>query len=429
MHATQQSRISRTPLEPGLNAGTVLAAGALVLLPIAAIAALGVAPLGALLALAIALLVVIGRSPLPRVSPIVLTILVALLAWACLSVSWTAAPDRAPSTAIRLATTIIGGGLIVATAARLEEQQRMSVSWALLLGVSATVGLLLAVAIAIHAQLLLNGKVPLSALLRGADYTAPGLEMFNRTASVIALLVWPACVVASRQSLLASITLLVGGSVLLTLLNSSTPILALAAGAIAFATAYFAPRATTLIFATGIVLVTALTPALDRIEPTLSRVTDATDIVDGSFNHRLQIWSFAADRANERAWTGWGLESSRALGDSATTDVTVDAAGTQVVAELLPLHPHNAMLQVWLELGFPGAALVGALLIWLVFYLNRWVTNHASRAAAFATLASGLVVAELSYGIWQGWWQSALWLTAGITAAIVHTGSSRVDPS
>jgi hypothetical protein len=38
----------------------------------------------------------------------------------------------------------------------------------------------------------------------------------------------------------------------------------------------------------------------------------------------------------------------------------------------------------------------------------------ATRAAALALIAAALVVAMLSYGFWQAWWQSSLWLIAAI---------------
>jgi hypothetical protein len=39
----------------------------------------------------------------------------------------------------------------------------------------------------------------------------------------------------------------------------------------------------------------------------------------------------------------------------------------------------------------------------------------ATRATALALIAAALVVAMLSYGFWQAWWQSSLWLIAALT--------------
>jgi hypothetical protein len=44
-------------------------------------------------------------------------------------------------------------------------------------------------------------------------------------------------------------------------------------------------------------------------------------------------------------------------------------------------------------------------------------------------IAGGLVVAMLSYGIWQFWWMAALWLAAAFAAAIFPPLSSARTPS
>jgi hypothetical protein len=40
-----------------------------------------------------------------------------------------------------------------------------------------------------------------------------------------------------------------------------------------------------------------------------------------------------------------------------------------------------------------------------------------ARAAALGLGASALVIGLLSFGIWQAWWLSSLWLTASLYAA------------
>ena len=74
----------------------------------------------------------------------------------------------------------------------------------------------------------------------------------------------------------------------------------------------------------------------------------------------------------------------------------------------MPLHPHNAALQVWLELGAPGAVLFALLvaLVWGAFVRVEWPPLFA--AAAGATLAIGFVGCFGTYGIWQEWWLGTL---------------------
>lgn len=396
------------------------------MVPLAAIAPLGIAPLGAFVAVAIAMLIALGKTPRPNLPFAPIAILAALLIWAAVTVFWSAAPERAPMTALRLAAIVIAGSLTIAASAGLSATARAVVRRSMLVGFTATLAVLLAISLFVHSDMIISDGAPIGSLIGNSSDASATLITFNRAASVIALLVWPACIVAGRYGLGAGAALASIAVLLLLTLNSSAPVVALAVGGIIFAAAYVHPRLAAVVAVLGTVLLTAASPALNTIVPAVGRATTAADYVDGSLNHRLQIWGFVADRAIQRPLTGWGLDASRTLGNTTTVDVTTHRDGTQTAAELLPLHPHNALLQVWVELGLPGAALIAALLVWLILHLTRTVPSRAGRAAALATVASALVVAELSYGIWQGWWQATLWLTAALVAAVVYPPPTKV---
>ncbi len=135
---------------------------------------------------------------------------------------------------------------------------------------------------------------------------------------------------------------------------------------------------------------------LDR----LPSLTERADAVKVSAGHRLMIWSFVGDRIAERPLAGWGLDASRAI-----------PGGRDPIRPgetWLPLHPHNAPLQLWLELGAPGVALAALLVAWLWLGLGaaRWPRLFA--AAAGASLFVAIVACLATYGIWQEWWLGAL---------------------
>ncbi|HBA43609.1 MAG TPA: hypothetical protein DCZ07_11605, partial [Alphaproteobacteria bacterium] len=101
----------------------------------------------------------------------------------------------------------------------------------------------------------------------------------------------------------------------------------------------------------------------------------------------------------------------------------IDAKATQFVAELpdgsdiaypnvtlLPLHPHNGALQIWLELGLPGALITAALLLALGFGIAALPLPTPQRAAATAAFTATLCLILLSFGLWQNWWQASFWL-------------------
>jgi O-antigen ligase len=112
------------------------------------------------------------------------------------------------------------------------------------------------------------------------------------------------------------------------------------------------------------------------------------------------IWSFAGDRIAERPLAGWGLDASRAIpgGDEPIYEGRV----------WLPLHPHNAAIQLWLELGAPGAVLFALLLAWLWLSLAAAPWPQLFTAAAGASLTSAVIAAIGAYGIWQEWWIGTL---------------------
>ena len=115
------------------------------------------------------------------------------------------------------------------------------------------------------------------------------------------------------------------------------------------------------------------------------------------------IWSFAGERIAERPLAGWGLDAARGI-----------PGGKDPIRPgetWLPLHPHNAPLQVWLELGVPGAVLF-ALLVALPWYglaVVPWPRIFV--AAAGTSLAIALIASLATYGIWQEWWVATLWFS------------------
>jgi O-antigen ligase len=86
--------------------------------------------------------------------------------------------------------------------------------------------------------------------------------------------------------------------------------------------------------------------------------------------------------------------------------------GVALSSQILPLHPHNAILQVWLELGGVGIALGFGpliLLIWRAFRMPAWRTRLAQAMIA-GSVAAAVSVGLVSFGIWQEWFVSGLFI-------------------
>ncbi|MDI1365337.1 MAG: O-antigen ligase family protein [bacterium] len=109
--------------------------------------------------------------------------------------------------------------------------------------------------------------------------------------------------------------------------------------------------------------------------------------VPRSWDARLDIWAFASDRIQDHAIRGWGIDASRTFGPA------------------IPLHTHNAALQLWLELGAVGAALGGVFFSWVAYRIVT-LTGESQEDGAIAAgaLVTYLVIGGLSFGVWQEWW-------------------------
>jgi O-antigen ligase len=145
----------------------------------------------------------------------------------------------------------------------------------------------------------------------------------------------------------------------------------------------------------------------------------AADSLKGSAGHRLLIWSFVGDRVAERPFAGWGLDTARAI-----------PGGKDEVRpglSRLPLHPHNAALQLWLELGVPGAALFALFVGWLWLRLTSVSWPRIYVAAAGGSLTAALAAAFAAYGLWQEWWLGALGLALFLILVMARAAEPAAD--
>ena len=137
--------------------------------------------------------------------------------------------------------------------------------------------------------------------------------------------------------------------------------------------------------------------------------------------HRVLIWNWVDARIREKPGLGWGLDASRRM-PGGTEHVAIRGCDDppdqppRIENEVLPLHPHDAALQIWLELGGIGiAAAAAALATSTAAAFRRWRGRDAAPLAAM--LSASAAAAFLSFGIWQEWWLASLGLAAAIAIA------------
>ena len=125
------------------------------------------------------------------------------------------------------------------------------------------------------------------------------------------------------------------------------------------------------------------------------------DALPTSAQHRVEIWHFAAERAAERPILGNGFDASRHLANDGAV-----SAFQEPGQSVIPLHPHSLFLQVWLELGLVGAAILIAALVAVAVRL--WAAGRLTDNADIALAAALLTMLNVAYGAWQAWWLSVL---------------------
>jgi O-antigen ligase len=227
--------------------------------------------------------------------------------------------------------------------------------------------------------------------------------ILNRATTVVAISCWIAAALAWRHGRRALAVMLPLWTIaILPAFSSQAAILAWLAGAASAIGAASAPRLARAAMVAGIAGGFSLMPAIPNWAPFHDHFADRGQT--GSVWHRAEIWSFVAGRIADKPVRGWGLDSSRDMpGGKGKIDGT---------AERLPLHPHNGILQLWLELGAIGAAIGAAIAMLGAWRATMPGADAPSRFAMAGSLAAALAVYATAYGAWQGWWMATLWLVA-----------------
>lgn len=406
-----------------IREGHLFAAAAVLTLPLAIATAKGMALLLAIVAVAILAVRRLHGFPVPIGAIRLAAAAAAFIAYALLSAFWSRTPAHSAFAVLPLTGIAIGGLVVLASILRLNDEDRCVVAKGLFVAGVVGFALLLFERLTDIATIRwvwgLLGRPPIP------EGHAP-LHL-NRAMTIASLMVWPWAAVALRlHSLRAGLTTLAVGCAVVLMAEATAPIAAIGIGLAVAVAAWVAPRLVPYAFGAALAMGVLMGPLIPGMFPHPVSESAKIAFMSNSAIHRLFIWRATVDLIRERPVLGYGFDTSRSFYDNKhTVPIKIRSDDPKRAYDLnfepIPLHPHNLVLQVWLELGAVGALFMLAVLLSIIVAIARSGLERVEKSLCFGFFASALVIAVVSFGAWQAWWLSALWLCGALTAGAVLT--------
>lgn len=249
----------------------------------------------------------------------------------------------------------------------------------------------------------------------------------NRSMAAVAIIAWPTLIGVWSRKPQWAIALALVIVLLLSEGDSFAPVAAFTFGMIAALCVWRLPIGMYRVIGAILAIAVMASPLSIRVLPDPETATETYTFLPSSTVHRLWIWNTTVDYIEQKPVLGWGFATSRTFSspeESSSTVLMRMPSGHLYhgTSEPIPLHPHNVMLQWWLELGVLGA-LIGGMIIGLL------VAGFVRLSKAFAALAFGVTVTSLfmmaiSFGAWQSWWLSTLAIGGLLTWAVLRCVSN-----
>ena len=256
-------------------------------------------------------------------------------------------------------------------------------------------------------------------IAKGIRYAISGFSHYsyessdmNRGACFVAIIFWPAILIFSRitKSFMLSFLLwLITGTSLL-FLESLSSIIGYFSASFVFAAVYIFRAKKVIYFISIITTLVLIGVPFISTKYTPELIVNKLSFIPPSAIHRVYIWDFASNKATESSILGIGFNSSR----------YVEGAGERLVVQgyeqfdlwtKLPLHPHNNIIQTWLELGIIGVVSLLGIIFAVFRKIQTSKLSISEKSIATSTLVSYLAIATMGFGAWQHWWMATAYIS------------------
>jgi len=327
-----------------------------------------------------------------------------LLLWAAFSLQWTLNEKAAFSVWIRVALLVIFAGFLLVFSNQniAPEKKRAFGRWV-------TYSFIIALSLAFF-EYITDGLIirTIEAYILGNKDYIPKISKMTRGACYISLMFWAvAAYLAGRRGKLLILGILT--LIVLSRLVSLSAIMGFIIGSLTF---IFVSRYGRRKFDLPLIGVITFTIV---IFPVIHLFTNPAAIGEMhllplSSLHRLYIWQFSIGKIMEKPLLGWGFDSSPFIPGG--NDFIIGRA--QDYWKYLPLHTHNQIIQLWLELGIAGPLLLAAIFSGLFSAIRKSAFPIPVKAALAALVMDYFTIGMTGFGVWQFWWLGAGFLSAAI---------------
>ena len=323
---------------------------------------------------------------------------IAILLYAIISCIWSIAPKTSLIVFLQLAAIIFLARMVA------NKIELVSLDYKKLL-----LGIFLAL-IVFYIEKFSNGFI--SCTLRSLAGNPKGyhLSWLDRGCSLLSIATWPMIymLVKEEKKLLATFVYV---AVIATLLMSDnmSGLLGFFLASIGYILLIISKMKLSWLIKFSMLLYIILMPIASKFEDPRIIAKEYGHVIPISYIHRLLIWNFVVTEAIEHPIIGQGV------GTSKFTPINEEDKFFYQNETLspLPLHPHNNVLQIFLELGVVGVVLF-SLYAWQIL---RRISNITSQnkdilwgATANAIFINYFFIGMVSFGIWQSWWMLVILL-------------------
>jgi O-antigen ligase len=339
---------------------------------------------------------ILGKAARALGSPLGLAAL-AFLAWAAASIAWSDVRDTSFYVLVEFSLTVAAAFVLA-----LALPRRTSRDYG---------GFVLAGAVA-SACILILVELWTGLSLRRALAVQSDPFIFNRPAVTVLTVSLPiVLLLVKRDQLWLGVA--VAGLVVATVLQSESgaAMLGLIAGCVAYLVARLSRRLALALASVGLVAAVATAPVTGEIADRSLSPALHDKLAGSHAEERIAIWKLFGAVVQQEPVKGLGIGVSPRLHETRVAPRML-ADNPNLPAAW---HPHNAALQVWVELGAVGAAL--GLLVLLLLVRRLASLPPALLAHSMALLAAVTGISLIGHGAWQGWWPAAIgaavvWLRA-----------------